>query len=114
MRIAVLEPSVPPSLEEALAFDTDLEFTLSPPASVKFIDDIGVWDLIPRERKTPYTDMQVWDTVTRTTFALRKAMRLQLNSSILPTPIRHLVPGPALAMVQRRLHTLHGMMNTMS
>ena len=34
------------------------------PASVRYLQDIGVWDLIDATRIQPYHEMQVWDGVT--------------------------------------------------
>ncbi|KAI9087748.1 hypothetical protein DFS34DRAFT_586060 [Phlyctochytrium arcticum] len=33
------------------------------PGSIEFLKSVGVWDLIPLERKRPYTRMHVWDAV---------------------------------------------------
>ena len=34
------------------------------PTSVKFLDDIGAWKHIQRDRVQPYEEMQVWDGIT--------------------------------------------------
>src|SRR5450432_2203757 len=34
------------------------------PTSVKFLDEIGAWKHIKRDRVQPYEEMQVWDGIT--------------------------------------------------
>lgn len=65
LRIGVIEPRAPQSIEEIKLLDNrDLRTFAISPGSQKVLAEAGVWDTIQSTRVSPYYSMQVWDSLS--------------------------------------------------
>ena len=63
VQVALIEPNQPqqPPVELTNCAQYDVRVSAITAQSQSFLEKIGAWDLIPQQKLSPYTGMQVWD-----------------------------------------------------
>ena len=103
LRVAVIEAGQPRLLKApagTTVCDFDYRVNALNPASIAFLDSLGVWQKILAARQCPYYGMEVWDGsgTGRISFSAAEAGVAQLGSVVEDRLLRH-------ALVERILET---------